>query len=57
MPAKNVCDKVENWVPLDWMKLNRGLSSAKAKEIILDNGITIGYNINRKELAKKLCLY
>ena len=53
----NLYDKVENWVPLDWMKLKSDMSSEEAREIILDNGISIGRNINRKELAKKLCLY
>ncbi len=52
----NVYDKVEGWVPVEWMKLNQGLSSEKAKEIILDNGITISENISRKVLSKTLVL-
>lgn len=50
----NVYDKVENWVPSEWMKMSPGLSSEEARERILDNGIVISKNISRKELAKTL---
>ncbi|NLM09208.1 MAG: hypothetical protein GX213_00155 [Clostridiaceae bacterium] len=50
----NVYDKVENWVPQEWMKLNSGLSPEEARERILDAGIAISKNINRKELTKTL---
>ena len=50
----NVYDKVENWAPEEWMKLNPGLSFEEARERILDNGIAIGKNINRTEFAKTL---
>lgn len=50
----NVYDKVENWVPEEWLKLNLGLSVEEARERILDKGIAIGKNINRTELVKKL---
>jgi len=52
--AANVYDKVENWVPSEWMTLNAGLSPDEAKKIILDKGMSISKNINRKELAKML---
>lgn len=50
----NVYDKVENWVPEEWLKLNLGLSVEEARERILDKGIAIGKNINRTELVKML---
>lgn len=52
--AANVYDKVENWVPEEWLKLNSGLSVEEARGRILDKGITIGKNINRNELIKIL---
>ncbi len=52
--AANVYDKVENWVPSEWMDLNTGLSSDEAREIILDKGMDISKNVNRRELAKML---
>ena len=52
--AANVYDKVENWVPEEWLKLNSGLGCKEAREIILDKGIAIGKNIKRTELAKTL---
>lgn len=53
----NVYDKVERWAPCEWMKIESGLSSDEARERILDTGIAISYNVNPKELAKKLSLY
>lgn len=50
----NVYDKVENWVPEEWLKLNLGLSVEAARERILDKGIAIGKDINRTELVKML---
>lgn len=52
----NVYDKVNNWIPSEWMKLNPSLSSEEAKEKILDCGIAISRNTNSKELAKKLSI-
>ncbi|HHV60646.1 MAG TPA: hypothetical protein GXX49_10250 [Clostridiaceae bacterium] len=52
--ASNVYDKVENWAPREWMQNNTGLSCEEARERILDIGIAIGKNINRKELARVL---
>jgi hypothetical protein len=50
----NVYDKVENWVPEEWMTQNAGLSSEEAKERIRDHGIAITKNLSRSELAKIL---
>lgn len=50
----NVYDKVENWVPNEWMMLNIDLSCEEARERILDNGTAISKNITRSELAKVL---
>lgn len=52
--TSNVYDKVENWVPREWMELNPGLSSMEAREKILDAGIAISKNVSRIELAKVL---
>lgn len=52
--AANVYDKVENWVPPEWINLNAGMRPDEAREIILDKGLAIGKNTNRKELAKML---
>jgi len=50
----NVYDKVENWVPQEWMKLNPGISPEEAREIILDAGIAISNDVSREELVKVL---
>jgi len=50
----NVYERVENWVPEEWLKLNSGLGCEEASGRILDIGIAIGKNINRTELAKTL---
>jgi len=50
----NVYETVENWVPEEWMKLNKGLSPENAREIILEKGIAVSKGISRAELAKML---
>ncbi|WP_313340191.1 hypothetical protein [Sedimentibacter sp.] len=50
----NVYDKVENWVPSEWMKLDTDISPEYAREIILDKAVSISQNVSRKELAKVL---
>ncbi len=50
----NVYDKIENWVPGEWMKISGKLCPGAAKEIILERGAVIGNNINAKTLAKTL---
>ncbi len=54
--SANVYDKVENWAPEGWVRLNQGLSLEEAKERILDNGIAAGKNIDRSELAAILAM-
>lgn len=48
----NVYDKVENWAPQEWMKLNPGLSRDEARERILANAIAVGSELNRTDLKK-----
>ncbi|HYE81732.1 MAG TPA: hypothetical protein VEG39_06135 [Clostridia bacterium] len=48
----NVYDKVENWVPQEWMKLNQGLDRDEARERVLDKGIAIGRNLDRTALKR-----
>jgi hypothetical protein len=50
----NVYEKVEAWVPSEWMKQNLGLNLEEAREKILENGISISKGINQIELAKIL---
>jgi len=50
----NVYDKVDNWAPEEWLKSDPDLSCEEARETILDNGIAVGKNIKRSELAKTL---
>lgn len=52
----NVYDKVEKWAPPEWMKPEYGFSPEEARQRILDIGMAISYNVNPKELAKKLSL-
>ncbi|KUO76919.1 MAG: hypothetical protein APF77_21820 [Clostridia bacterium BRH_c25] len=54
--AANVYDKTENWAPEEWMKLNPGLSSDEARELILANGLAVGKNLNRTDIEKVLCI-
>lgn len=49
----NVYDKVENWAPLEWMKLNSGLSRDEARELILTKVIDIGRDLKPSD-AKKI---
>lgn len=52
----NVYDKVENWVPTEWMKPAYGFSPEDARQRIIDMGLSISHNVNSKDLAKKLSL-
>jgi len=38
------------------MKLNPGLSSDEARELILANGLAVGKNLNRTDIEKVLCI-
>jgi len=49
----NIYDRVENWVPEEWLKLNSGLGCEEERGRILDKGVAIS-NINRSGLAKAL---
>jgi hypothetical protein len=52
--AANVYDKVENWVPKEWFKMNPARSSEEAKNIILEHGLSISKNVSREQLAEML---
>lgn len=52
-----VYDKVEEWVPPEWMKTKCDFSPEEARQRILENGIAISHNVSPKELTKKLSLY
>lgn len=52
----NVYDKVENWIPQEWMILSPGLSFEEARERILDHGFSISRNISRNDMMKTLGL-
>ena len=51
-----VYERVLDWAPEDWMKDFSDLEPEEAQEYILDTCISIGKNLNRNELAKKLRL-
>lgn len=51
----NVYDRVEDWTPADWRRLNPSLPCAKAREIILDVGAGLG-RVTRQQIARKMGL-
>ncbi len=52
--AANVYEKVENWVPAEWTMGHNGLSREEAVDKILETGIAISRDVNRRELSKML---
>lgn len=50
----NTYDKVTNWVPQEWFQSSPCFLCEEARKAILDAGVAIGRNINRKELANVL---
>lgn len=52
----NIYDRVENWVPADWLSASPGLSREEAQESIAERAMAIGRKISPKDLAKTLNL-
>ena len=52
-PVNRYC-RVVDWAPTGWLDSAKDWSAEEARELILDDGVTISTGVNRQELAKKL---
>ncbi|HSM23453.1 MAG TPA: hypothetical protein VK856_01155 [Anaerolineaceae bacterium] len=52
-PVNRYC-RVMEWVPDGWLDNSEGWSTAGARELILNEGVTMSDSVTRQDLAKKL---
>jgi hypothetical protein len=46
--------RVVDWAPTNWLDSAKDWSTEEARQLILDDGMTVSNGVNRQELAKKL---